>query len=284
MPLRLSAGTAILLSMMLPPLLSAPPIPAETSTGKAWGLLETAVQSKRSSARVAGVRVLGLVPDNANARKLAESALEDPKPEVRIAGASALGQMHAAASAPLLEKLTSDKQMSVALAAAHALYLLKNPSGYEMYFAVLTGQRKNGQGLIAEQMQILRDPSKMAMLGLEQGIGYVPFAGIGWDALRAIMKKDPSPARAVAASILAQDADPATANALVDATQDKNWIVRVAAVDAIARRGDPTLEAKVEPLLDDGKPQVRYTAAAAVLRLTAIAEARKRSKKKPAVP
>lgn len=128
-------------------------------------------------------------------------------------------------------------------------------------------------------MQTLHDPTKMATIGLEQAIGYVPFAGIGWDALRTIMKKDPSPARAVAASILSQDSDPVTGQALVDAASDKNWIVRVAALDAIARRGDPALESEIEPLLDDGKYQVRYAAAAAVLRLSAIAGRQARKKK-----
>jgi HEAT repeat protein len=225
------------------------------------------------------VRVLGLLPGDSTASKLAEGALQDLKPTVRAAAAGALGQMHATAAIPTLKELTNDKDLSVALAAAHALYVLKTPEGYELYFAVLTGRRKGGQGLIADQMQTLHDPTKMATIGLEQAIGYVPFAGIGWDALRTIMKKDPSPARAVAASILSQDSDPITGQALVDAASDKNWIVRVAALDAIARRGDPDLEPRIEPLLDDGKYQVRYTAAAAVLRLSAIAERQARKKK-----
>jgi len=272
-------GTTRTVTTLLSLIVLALPAQAETSSEQAWALLEGAAHSSKPTVRLAGVRVLGLIPAHPQARKLAERALEDVRPEVRIAAAGALGQMRAVSSVPLLEKLTADKDFSVVLAAAHALYVLKSPGGYEVYYALLTGQRKS-EGLIAEQMQTLHDPAKMTMLGIEQGIGYVPFAGIGWDALRTLMKKDPSPARAVAASILADDPDPASAKALADATKDKNWIIRLAAVDAIARRGDPALQEKVEPLLWDKRLQVRYAAAAAVLRLNAIAEARRGDRKK----
>jgi hypothetical protein len=272
---RIAGIVARLLSLIVVTLAAQ----AETSTEQAWALLEGAAHSATPSVRLAGVRALGLIP-HPRARKLAERALEDARPEVRIAAAGALGQMRAVSSVPLLEKLTADKDFSVVLAAAHALYVLKNPGGYEVYYALLTGQRKSGEGLIAEQMQTLHDPAKMAKLGLEQGIGYVPFAGMGWDALRALMKKDPSPARAVAASILADDPDPASAQALAAATKDKNWIIRLAAVDALARRGNPELQEKIEPLLWDKKFQVRYAAAGALLRLDAIAEDRKWNRKK----
>ena len=51
--------------------------------------------------------------------------------------------------------------------------------------------------------------------------------------------------------------------------------VRAAAIEAIAQRGDPSLLSKVELKFDDRHPKVRYTAAAAVIRLTAIEHAGK---------
>jgi HEAT repeat protein len=54
-------------------------------------------------------------------------------------------------------------------------------------------------------------------------------------------KKDPDPERAVAATFLAHDPDAATSKALLEATKDNDWIVRAAAVEAIAQRGDPSL-------------------------------------------
>ena len=92
-------------------------------------------------------------------------------------------------------------------------------------------------------------------------------------------KKDPNPVRAVAASFLAHDPDPATAAALVKATHDKNWIVRAAAIEAIAERDDPSLQSKVEPGFADRNARVRYTAAAAVIRLSSVADGHKEKEK-----
>ena len=35
---------------------------------------------------------------------------------------------------------------------------------------------------------MFHDPKQLAKMGFEPGIGYVPLAGIGWHALRTIMK------------------------------------------------------------------------------------------------
>jgi hypothetical protein len=70
----------------------------------------------------------------------------------------------------------------VALAAAHALQILNVPAGYEVYYEVLTGERKSADGLVAQQTQTLKDGKKMAELGLEEGLGFVPYADIGFSA------------------------------------------------------------------------------------------------------
>jgi HEAT repeat protein len=53
---------------------------------------------------------------------------------------------------------------------------------------------------------------------------------------------------------------------------DKDWTVRAAAVEAIAKRADASLLADIVPVMSDKKDIVRYSAAAAVLRLTRIAQ------------
>ena len=78
--------------------------------------------------------------------------------------------------------------------------------------------------------------------------------------------------RAVAATFLAHDPDPASARALVKATSDKDWMVRAAAVEAIAQRGDASLLPSVEIKFSDRNAKVRYSAAAAVIRLSMIGE------------
>jgi hypothetical protein len=235
---------------------------------KAWSMFETAAKSKSATQRVLGMRALGLLPDDAHARELAEGALADPRPQVRAAAATALGQMHAIESVPKLKTLLSDKRISVVMAAAHSLHDLNDDAtANAIYLDVLSGERK-GDGLIAEQMDTLHNPKELAMIGVETGIGYVPFAGIGWDAWRYTHKKNPHPPRAIAATLLAHDPDPRTGRALVKAAlNDKEWIVRAAAVEAVAQRGDPSLEDKIELSLFDPNVHVRFTAAAAVIRL-----------------
>jgi HEAT repeat protein len=247
---------------------------AVTTEQKAWTIFECAAKAKSASERATGIRALGLLKDNTRARTMAEAALKDLRPEVRAAAATALGQMHATESIPKLQKLLNDKRISVVMAAAHALRDLKDDkSAYAVYLDVLTGERK-GDGLITQQMDTLHNPHEMAMIGFEEGIGFVPFAGIGWDAWRYTHKKNPQPVRAIAATVLAKDPDPATGRALAKAAlNDKDWIVRAAAVEAIAQRGDAALGEKIAISLFDRNVHVRYTAAAAVIRLAGAHEA-----------
>jgi HEAT repeat protein len=241
----------------------------ESPQHKAWDMLQSAAGSRRTADRTNGIRALGLLRDDIRARTLAEYALNDLKPEVRTAAATALGQMHATESIPKLQHALSDPKVPVVMAAALSLRELKDDkSAYAVYYDLLTGRRKTGDGLIAQQVATLKDPKELAKIGFSEGIGFVPFAGIPWDAWRTMHRKDPNPVRAVAASYLAHDPDPATSQALVAATRDKNWIVRAAAIEAIAKRGDPSLLPKIEVRFWDRNAKVRYSAAAAVIHLS----------------
>lgn len=247
----------------------------ESPKHKAWDILATAALSKRTVDRKDGIRALGLLRDNVRAREFAENGLKDPDASVRAAAATALGQMQADESIPKLEQALSDKKIPVVMAAANSLRELKDDKiAYAVYYDLLTGERKTDDGIIAQQMATLKNPKELAKIGISEGVGFIPFAGIGWDAYRTIHKKDPNPVRAVAATILAHDPDPASARALAKATQDKNWIVRAAAVEAIAQRGDPSLLPKVELKFTDKNPKVRYSAAAAVIRLSSKQESK----------
>ena len=61
-----------------------------------------------------------------------------------------------------------------------------------------------------------------------------------------------------------------TAKALVAATHDKEWVIRAAAYDALARRGDASLLPDLTAGLNDPKYQVKLTAAAAVVHLSTM--------------
>jgi len=243
----------------------------ETPRHRAWDMLLSASLSKRTSERLNGVRALGLLRDDSQARELAEYLLTDRSAEVRRAAATALGQMRAKESIPKLKAALSDKKIPVVMAAAESLRALEAERlAYPVYYDLLTGERKSDEGFVAQQLKTLKDPKQLAEIGFSEGIGFLPYAGIGWDAWRTMHKKDPNPVRAMAATLLAHDPDPASAAALVKATKDKNWIVRAAAVEAIAQRGDRSLLSSVVEKFSDKNISVRYRAAAAVLRLDAM--------------
>ncbi len=221
--------------------------------------------------RAKAVNSLGLLTHSAKAERSAVLALKDDKPNVRAAAAAALGSMRAVHATLELESTLDDGEPAVVLAAANALLQLRDlDSAYEVYYGVLTGTTRTNKGLVKEQLKILKDKKKLAEIGIEQGIGFIPFAGFGYDAFKTIMKSDTSSVRAAAAKKLTHDPSPSSAEALVAATQDKNWLVRAAALEAISERGDKTLLSKINLSLDDEKDDVRFTAAACVAHLSAL--------------
>jgi len=246
---------------------------ADSKRDQAWEILQVNLKEKNVGKRVQGVRVLGLLPGDPRALKLAEQAATDEKPDVRAAAAAALGQLHAKSSVAILHKLLSDSDPSVVLAAAAALIPSKDPEAYEAYYQFLTGERKTGKGLIADQMKTFKDPKKLAAFSVEQGVGFIPYAGIGYSVFEMLRGDDVSPIRAAAAKILANDPDPESGQALVKETSDKSWLVKTAALEAIAKRGDPQLLDGILPALMDENTSVRCAAAAAVIRLSTIADA-----------
>jgi len=251
------------------------PACAQTAANGGWPLLEGGLGQKSSGQRLAAVRVLGLIPDDPHATELAEKALTDKNSSVRAAAATSLGQMRASGADASLKQALNDKNLSVVMAAADALRLLNDPACYEVYYAVFTGERKNDSGMMAQEMKALHDPKQVAKMGFSEGIGYAPFAGIPWEALQTIMKDRKSGAAAKAAliSALATDPDRRTNKVLLATSQNRNWVLRVAALEGIAKRGDPTLLPDIEPRLSDSKPEVRFAAAAAVIRLGDLAKA-----------
>jgi HEAT repeat protein len=243
---------------------------AQDMQQKAWNVLQEGIQNKNVDERVAGINALGLLRNDPKGIDAAEKALADTDPRVRIAAMTALGQMGSKGSIPKMKSTAKkDKDTAVIIAGAHALLALGDATAYEVYYAILTGQRKSGDSLLDEQLRNLRDPKKMAQLGFDVGVGFIPFASAGLSVVKAVGKDDDSPVRAAAARKLATDPDPRSGKALAAAAADKSPIVRASALNAIALRGDASLVSAVQTALSDGKKAVRYTAAAALLRLTA---------------
>ena len=252
------------------------------SREQAWAVLNDGLNDKSADKRSTAVQVLGLLPGDAQAERAALNALKDEKPEVRAAAAQALGSMKAKGAAPQLVELFNDKEPAVIIAAAHALIDLGDHRGFNVYYAILTGEQKSGSSLMDEQKKMLEDPKKLAQFGFEQGIGFIPFAGLGYNAFKMITKDTTSPVLAAAALTLAKDPDPKSGKALAAAAADnKSWIVRAAALNAMALRGETSLLPAAQAQMADSKEEVRYSAAAAVIRLTDLSARKGPAKSAP---
>jgi HEAT repeat protein len=271
---RILCTALILILLTLAPAVMSAQSPLEQS----WSILQAGADNNSTDQRVATMRVLQLIPANAKAVTMAENGLKDKEPEVRGAAALSLGSMESkSAISALVAAAKSDKEGAVVMASAKALIQLGDERGYSVYYAVLTGQRKSGEGLVGgEEKQLndlLRNPKQIEAMAFEQGMGFVPFGGIGlqaFDAIHSSEEKAPI-IKATSIKILAKDPDPLTEKALVAATADKQWLVRAAAYDALARRGHPAILPDLTSGLQDEKEEVKLTAAAAVIHLSTIA-------------
>ena len=243
---------------------------SETPREKAWDILEGGLKETNADRRAHVVRALGLLTGNAEAEKAAVLALKDEKPNVRQAAAQALGAMRAEKAKGNLEEALGDTEPSVVLAAANSLLLLHDDVGYDAYYEVLTGERRASKGLIKEQLDTLKDKKKVAQMGFEEGIGFIPFGGIGYEIFKTVTKNDSAPIRAAAAKKLAHDPEPDAGEALARAAADKDWKVRAAALDAIALREDASLVPRIASAMEDKNDVVRFTAAACVAHLDSI--------------
>jgi HEAT repeat protein len=242
--------------------------PAEASWQRAWSILHDGLKDTNADKRAKAVRALGLLTGNAEAEKAAVLGLKDEKMNVRLAAAAALGSMHAENAKGNLEETLGDSEPSVVLAAANSLLLLHDDVGYDTYYEVLTGEKRASKGLIKEQLDTLKDKKKVAQMGFEEGIGFIPFGGIGYEIFKTVTKNDASPIRAAAAKRLAHDPEPDAGEALARAAADKDWKVRAAALDAIALREDASLISRIASAMDDKNDVVRFTAAACVAHLS----------------
>ncbi len=250
---------------------------SQSLADQAWTILQAGADNNSTNQRIAAMRVLQLIPHDAKAVSVAEKGLQDKEAEVRGAAALSLGAMASKSAIPaLVAAAKTDKDGAVVLAAARALIQLGDERGYSVYYAVLTGQRKTGDSLVGgEEKQLndlLRDPKQMEQMAFEQGMGFVPFGGIGLQAFNVIhSSEEKGPIlKATSIKILAKDPDPRTKKALVAATADTHWLVRASAFDALARRGDPAVLPDLAAGFKDDKDEVKLTAAAAVVYLSSL--------------
>ncbi len=255
---------------------SPPPAPDVDNRKTAWEILRSAASDNETPKRAKAILVLGILRGDSDAESLALTALDDKEPEVRAAAADALGEMRSTAAIPKLHEELDDHDVLVAWAASRALLALHDNLGYEIPYAVLTGQRKGGESLPAQARETLNDPEKTLGFVLTEGLGAAPYGNYFLQTFRMVHGRGAIAAHVAAALALAHDPDRRAGSALVNAAFEKGAfleqesLVRIAALKAIAERGDPVLITRIAPAMADHNDGVRFTAAAAVLRLSSI--------------
>jgi len=239
---------------------------------KAWQCLNGGLAEKNYDRRAQAITALGTIGLRPDVVSLIEASLSDKDAPVRQAAVEALGRIKSRSSIPKLQAALDDKSAVVAFAAAKALWAIGDKSGEDLFLDVVEGDRKVSTGMIRGGMQQaheeIHDPTALAELGAEQTAGaFFGPAGFGVTTAIELAKDKAAPARAASAVLLAEDKSDGAHEAVRDALEDKSWIVRAAVAEAIGAHGTANDVATLAPLLDDPRKEVRFRAAAAILRL-----------------
>ena len=240
---------------------------------KAWKCLTDGLAEKNYDRRAQVITALGTIGLRPDVVSLIEGSLNDKDAPVRLAAVDALGTMKSRGSIPKLQVALDDSSAVVGFAAAQALLIMGNRSGQDLFLEVLDGDRKVSTSLVSGSLHTvhedLHDPKALAELGSEQAAGaFLGPAGFGVTAAIELAKDKGAPARAISARLLADDTSDNGREVLREALQDKSWIVRAAAAEALGVHGSLNDVTTLAPLLDDQQKEVRYRAAAAIIRIT----------------
>ena len=263
-------------------ILSAAPGRAAVTDRQCTDLLQHALTAGNPETRKMAVVALSLAATNGPLFAQFQQMLQDKDVEVRLAVVEGLQDMKTKPAIAALHTALNDPTPEVSFAAAKALWALNDPAGKQALLAVLAGENKTSSGFFDKEkrqaIRMMHTPRTTILYAVQQGVGFVPVPGLGMgiSSMQQILTDPTVSGRAAAALLLGKDKDQATLDGLKDALSDKDFRVRAAAVHALALRIDRALRADLEPLVDDGKEEVRLRAAAALLRLSAI-PARKKS-------
>jgi HEAT repeat protein len=261
--------------------LSGPTAPAQTGANdpnvqKAKGILLKGVASGNPDTRQLAVMSASLIGDRSEVLNKLYSMLETDKDvPTRITIISTLGSFNNPAVIPSLQKALKDPVPEVDLAAALALFGLKQADGKAFLLDALNGTQKTTSSFMSSEKRSLARMTHTpttTFLGIVANQFALPGLGSGMESAVGLSADPASMASSSVIFTLAKDKnDPTVWAALVKALGDKEWATRAAAVHVVAMHNDPSLIDKVAPLMDDKKEQVSFRAAAGYLRLYIIA-------------
>jgi HEAT repeat protein len=262
------------------PVTPEPPVPAakphplshEQARLAAWKILNDGVAEKFSDRRAQAIAALGTIGVRPDVLRFVESGLDDKSLEVRQIAAATLGDMKARSSIPKLRKALDDESVAVSFTAAQALWGMGDHSGLSIFVQVLAGERKTKPGMIHSEwhdmQEKLHDPRALVELGASETAGaFLGPGGFGITVIEELARDKTSAPRAIAARMLGHDNSEESREAIELALSEKSWVVRASAAEAMGRQGAPRDIEKLAPLLEDSHPEVRYNAAAAIVRL-----------------
>jgi HEAT repeat protein len=269
---------------------SKPSVESETST--AWEMLKTALSDAKTQARqtrIDAVTALGTLNDFEQAQRWLEDAGRDPDRYLRLAAVAAMGASKAEIFIPDMKTALLDSAPEVSFAAAVGLWKMHDHSGENVLYGVLAGERKVKQGVVGSEIheanQDLHSPSKLAVIGAEQGAYALlgPF-GLGVSAFRMMHNgNNGNSARMLTATLLAEDSSKATMQQFLDALEDHDYFVRAAAARALgAYRGKQVTDA-LQDACQDPKPVVRLMAAASYIRASQPAPTKQKARRRSGI-
>jgi HEAT repeat protein len=261
--------------------LGGPIAPADDSTSdpnvqKAKDILLKGVASGNPDTRSLAVMSASLIGDRSEVLNKLYSMLETDKDvPTRITIISTLGSFQNPAVVPSLQAALKDPVPEVDLAAALALWGLKQPDGKAFLLDTLAGNQKTTSSFMSSEKRSLvrmTHTPTTTFLGIVANQFALPGLGSGMESAVGLSADPASMASSSVIFALARDKeDPAVWDALVKALQDKEWATRAAATHVVAMHNDPALINDLLPLMDDKKEQVSFRAAAGYLRLYIIA-------------
>lgn len=238
----------------------------------AWEMLETALKDTKPQLRIDALNAIGTITASKRAEGLLQNSLQDKDVDVRLAAIASVGSMDDRNMIPVLRQALDDPAPEVDFAAAVSLWKMHDPSGINVLYGVLAGERKANDSFLKSGMheanKDLHDPGTLAKIGAKQGAYALlgPF-GIGLDAARLMAKSNnANSARVLTATLLSEDHSDLTKQEFIAALGDKDYFVRAASARALGKFHGKDVTDALLAIFDDAKPTVRFMAAAAYIR------------------
>lgn len=135
----------------------------------AWQMLGSGAKDSKEQMGIAALNAIGTLTGIKRAEDDLQEAIKDQNVDVRVAAVMATGSMKDEKLIPVLRQLLDDPTPEVVFAAAVALWKLHDPSGINILYGVLAGERKTKVSVTQtgkrQASKDLQDPGTLAKIG-----------------------------------------------------------------------------------------------------------------------